>query len=270
MKKKKRDFQKPMRPLPFRGEESREEKKFARTSDEPMRLNKYIAHAGICSRRAAADLVKKGEISVNGEVEKHPAYLVQPTDKVVYKGALIKPEENFVYVLMNKPTNAVTTLSDEKNRRTVMDIIGNKVKERIYPVGRLDRQTTGLLLLTNDGDLAKKLSHPSHEILKFYQVTTDKDVSPEHIKAIAAGLTLEDGPTPVDSVDHVKGGKKNEVGIGIHIGRNRIVRRIFAHLGYEVKKLDRVYYAGLTKKDLPRGWFRHLSEKEVIMLKHFK
>lgn len=258
-----------MRPLPFRPDSEKTENVFLKPTDEPMRLNKYIAHAGICSRRAAADLVKKGEISVNGEVETHPAYMVQPTDKVTYNGKKLKPETRFVYILMNKPKDAVTTLSDEKNRRTVMDIIGNKVKERIYPVGRLDRQTTGLLLLTNDGDLAKKLAHPSHEILKFYQVTTDKDVNPEHIKEIAAGLTLEDGATPVDSVDFVKGGKPNEVGIGIHIGRNRIVRRIFEHFGYEVKKLDRVYYAGLTKKDLPRGWFRHLTEKEVIMLKHF-
>jgi 23S rRNA pseudouridine2605 synthase len=270
-KKKKREFQKPMRPLPFKGAQASEGEgtNFEKPTDEPMRLNKYIAHAGICSRRAAAELVKKGDISVNGEVELNPSYMALPTDKVMYKGKELKQEETFVYILMNKPKDAVTTLSDERNRRTVMDIIGDKVKERIYPVGRLDRATTGLLLLTNDGDLAKKLSHPSHEITKFYQVTTDIPVTKAHIKEIAAGLTLEDGFAPVDSVDFVRKGKDNEVGIGIHIGRNRIVRRIFGHLGYEVMKLDRVYYAGLTKKDMPRGWFRHLTAKEVIMLKHF-
>lgn len=268
-KKQKREFQKPMRPLPFKRAEANEATAFEKPTDQPMRLNKYIAHAGVCSRRAAAALVKKGDISVNGEVELNPSYMALPTDKVTYKDKLLKQEETFVYILMNKPKDAVTTLSDERNRRTVMDIIGDKVKERIYPVGRLDRATTGLLLLTNDGDLAKKLSHPSHEITKFYQVTADKPVTKAHIKEIAAGLTLEDGLAPVDSVDYVRKGKDNEVGIGIHIGRNRIVRRIFEHLGYEVLKLDRVYYAGLTKKDMPRGWFRHLTAKEVIMLKHF-
>ena len=234
-----------------------------------MRLNKYIAHAGVCSRRKAADLVKEGKIKVNGMTEENPSYMVQPSDQVEYLGKILKPETNKVYLLLNKPKNYVTTVSDEKGRKTVMDLVAKKVKERIFPVGRLDRATTGLLLLTNDGDLAKKLSHPSHEVIKCYQVTTDKDVSEKHIHEIRQGLTLDDGLAPVDGVDYVKGEEKNVIGIKLHIGRNRIVRRIFESLGYHVVKLDRTFYAGLTKKDLPRGWSRHLTDKEVIMLKHF-
>jgi len=234
-----------------------------------MRLNKYIAHCGICSRRAAAEPIEKGLVTVNGEVIKEIGHRVLDGDVVTHKGKVVRPETNMVYLLMNKPKDSITSVTDDRGRRTVIDIIGNKVKERIYPVGRLDRATTGLLLLTNDGDLAQKLSHPSHEIAKVYHVTLDQPVTEEHLEAIRKGLTLEDGFTPVDGVSHVKGKSKNEVGIEIHIGRNRIVRRIFQHLGYKVKKLDRMYYAGLTKKDLPRGWFRNLTEKEVIMLKHF-
>jgi len=234
-----------------------------------MRLNKYVAHSGICSRRQAADHVKNGLVTVNGEVERSPGYQVQEEDEIRYKGELIKPEERKVYLLLNKPRGYITTTSDDRGRKTVLDLVGDKVPERIFPVGRLDRETTGLLLLTNDGDLAKKLAHPSHEISKFYQVTLDKNVTPEHLDAIRQGLTLEDGPTPVDGVEYIRGKKKDEVGIEIHIGRNRIVRRIFEHLGYEVKRLDRSYYAGLTKKDLPRGFSRHLTEREIIMLKHF-
>lgn len=268
-KNKKRDFNKPMRPRPFKPDASQPKATFKKDVDEPMRLNKYIAHCGVCARRAAAELVKTGQIEVNGAVALNPSYMVVPNDKVVYEGKVLKIEENLVYLLMNKPKNTVTTLNDEHDRRTVMDIIGDKVKERIYPVGRLDRQTTGLLLLTNDGKLATTLAHPSHEVSKYYQVTTDKPVTAAHIQEIAKGLTLEDGLAPVDDVNYVKGEGENVVSIGIHIGRNRIVRRIFAHLGYEVIKLDRVYYAGLTKKDLPRGWFRHLTDREVVMLKHF-
>ena len=234
-----------------------------------MRLNKYIAHSGVCSRRKAADLVKSGQIKVNGEVEVNPAIEVKDDDVVEYNGKTLKPELRKVYLLLNKPKNVVTTLSDEKGRRTVMDLVKNKVKERIYPVGRLDRATTGLLLLTNDGDLAKKLSHPSHNIKKYYHVVLDKDVTEQHIESIREGLTLEDGHAPVDAADYIQGKGKNEVGLEIHIGKNRIVRRIFEHLGYRVVKLDRTYYAGLTKKDLPRGWSRPLTKQEVIMLKHF-
>ena len=234
-----------------------------------MRLNKYIAHAGVCSRRKAAELVKTGKIQVNGSVEMNPSYMVSEKDEVSYNGKKLKPETTKVYILLNKPKNVVTTLSDEKGRRTVIDILKNKVEERIYPVGRLDKATTGLLLLTNDGDLAKKLSHPSHKVQKFYQVTLDKDLSLEDLEKIRMGLILDDGLAEVDGVDHIADNRRNEVGIEIHIGKNRIVRRIFESLGYKVEKLDRTYYAGLTKKDLPRGWSRPLKKQEIIMLKHF-
>lgn len=267
-KKKKRDFQRPMRPLPFNKGEGDKSADLP-PGDAPMRLNKYIAHAGICSRREAAVLVKKGEIKVNGEVQKEPGYLVQSTDKVLYNEAPIRPAEKLVYLLMNKPKDTATTEQTNKNRGTVLDIIGDKVKEKVYPVGYLDPAATGLLLLTNDKSLAEKLSRPAQEITKFYQVTTDKPVSAQHLADIRAGLTLTDGTAVTDSVDFVKNGKPNEIGIGLRSGRKDLVQRIFQHLGYEAVKLDRVYYAGLTKKDLPRGWFRHLTEKEVIMLKHF-
>lgn len=236
---------------------------------EGMRLNKYVAHCGICSRRQAAEHVKAGLVTVNGAVEPSPAYQVKEGDEIRFRGELIEPEVRKVYLLLNKPKGYLTTVSDDRGRKTVMDIVGNRVEERIFPVGRLDRDTTGLLLMTNDGDLAKRLSHPSHGVRKFYQVTLDKPVDKAHLEAIRKGLELEDGLAPVDGVDYVRGRPKNEVGIEIHIGRNRIVRRIFEHLGYEVKLLDRVYYAGLTKKDLSRGFCRHLTEKEIIMLKHF-
>ena len=234
-----------------------------------MRLNKYIAHCGICARRQAAEHVKNGMVTVNGEVEKNPGYLVQITDQVAFKGKPIKLEEKKVYILLNKPKNTITTVSDEKGRQTVIDIVGQEVDERIFPVGRLDRMTTGLLLLTNDGDLAKKLSHPSHKVIKFYHVILNKNLSLNHLQQIREGLKLEDGIATVDAAGYVEG-KKNEVGLELHIGRNRIVRRIFEYLGYQIEKLDRTYYAGLTKKDIGRGRFRHLTKQEVIMLKHFK
>ena len=236
---------------------------------EGMRLNKYIAHCGICSRRAASEHIKNGLVTVNGKVILEIGHRVMEDDEVTFKLKVVKPETNMVYLLMNKPKDTVTTLSDEKGRKTVMDIIGDKVKERIYPVGRLDRATTGLLLLTNDGDLAKKLSHPSHKVSKVYHVTLNQNVTAEHLEAIRNGLTLEDGLVEVDGVEWSKGKDKNEVGIELHVGKNRIVRRIFEHLGYHVNKLDRVYYGGLTKKNVTRGFFRHLTEQEVIMLKHF-
>jgi len=236
-----------------------------------MRLNKYVAHTGLCSRRKAGDLVKAGKIKVNGKVEINPAIEVTVgEDTVEHGGKVIKVITKKVYLLLNKPKNVITSMDDDRGRKTVWDVVKEKVKVKIKPVGRLDRNTTGLLLLTNDGDLAKKLSHPSHEIEKVYHVFLDKEVTNEDIRKIAEGLTLEDGFVPVDSVSHVKGKSKKEVGIELHIGRNRIVRRIFEHLGYKVDRLDRVYYAGLTKKDLTRGRYRHLTEQEVIMLKHFK
>jgi len=234
-----------------------------------MRLNKYVAHSGICSRRKAAELVKQGLITVNGKVEINPAYEVNKRDKIKYQGKTIKPTKKMIYILMNKPKNTVTTVSDDRGRRTVIDIVEKKIDQRIYPVGRLDRNTTGLLLLTNDGDLAKKLSHPSHKIQKRYHVILDKPVTPSDIDKIKRGVALEDGIAEVDDISYINYGPKNEIGLELHSGKNRVIRRLFAHLGYEVTKLDRVYYAGLTKKDIPRGWFRNLTEQEIIMLKHF-
>ncbi len=241
----------------------------AQEVQEEMRLNKFVAHAGICSRRQAVDYIKKGNVSVNGQVVLEPYYLVKPEDEVTFKGKAIKPEKKKVYILMNKPRGFITTLSDERGRKTVMDLLKGKVEARIFPVGRLDRATTGLLLLTNDGDLAKKLSHPSHKVKKVYHVVLDKELAKIDLEKIQKGVELEDGLAQVDGVDYVQGAGKTEIGIEIHIGKNRVVRRIFEHLGYEVKRLDRVYYAGLTKKDLPRGFFRDLTEREIIMLKHF-
>lgn len=235
-----------------------------------MRLNKYIAHAGVCSRREAAQLVKDGQIQLNGTVVKEPGVIVEEGDEVTLKGRVLKPRVNKVYFLMNKPKGVITTVKDERGRKTVMDLMVNKTSERIFPVGRLDRATTGLLLLTNDGDLAKKLTHPSHKVKKIYHAILDQPIHESDIKKIAAGLVLEDGLAEVDKISYVQGTtSKKEVGLEIHIGKNRIVRRIFEHLGYTVVKLDRVYFGGLTKKDLPRGFSRPLTEKEVIMLKHF-
>jgi 23S rRNA pseudouridine2605 synthase len=235
---------------------------------QEIRLNKYVAHCGITSRRKAAELVKGGRIWVNGQVETNPSYMVKTGDVVSYRDQKLVPEQEFVYILMNKPKDVITTLTDDRGRKTVMDIIGNKIPQRIYPVGRLDNKTTGLLLLTNDGDLAKKLSHPSHKVPKIYQATLDKPLVPEDIEKIRAGFDLEDGPVTVNWIQHPSGDPK-VVNLEIHMGKNRIIRRIFEHFGYQVIKLDRTYYAGLTKKDLPRSWFRHLTEREVIMLKHF-
>lgn len=234
-----------------------------------VRLNKYIAHCGVCSRRKAADLVKAGQIKVNGVVEENPSYMVAEGDEVVYNNKVLHVEEKKVYILLNKPKKVVTTLSDEKGRRTVIDTLGGKIKERIYPVGRLDFMTTGLLVLTNDGDLASKLAHPSYEVKKLYHVSIDKPISNKDVEKIEKGLLLEDGIALVDSAKVIKDKEDMELMIQLHQGKNRIIRRIFEHLGYRVTRLDRVYYAGLTKKDLPRGWHRHLTEKEVIMLKHF-
>lgn len=234
-----------------------------------LRLNKYIAKSGLCSRRNAAELVKDGQIKVNGEVHTNPAYVIQEGDVVTYEDKVVKPVEKMVYYLMNKPKNTITTTDDEKGRRTVMDVLGDRVKEKVYPVGRLDRNTTGLLLFTNDGDLANKLSHPNFKMKKIYHATLDKEISAEDIEQIRQGLTLEDGPAPVNKVSLLEEDDATRVGVDIHIGRNRIVRRIFEHLGYQVEKLDRVYYAGLTKKDLPKGFVRSLEQQEVIMLKHF-
>ncbi|RZK21816.1 MAG: pseudouridine synthase [Hymenobacter sp.] len=234
---------------------------------EEMRLNRYIANAGICSRREADALIAAGEIRVNGEVVTEMGYKVQPSDTVQY-GKTNLNREKLVYVLLNKPKDYITTTDDPEGRKTVMDLVANSSKERIFPVGRLDRNTTGLLLFTNDGEVAQKLSHPSHKNKKIYQVELDKPLTAEHLRQISEGVELEDGKAEVDDIA-VVAGNPHFVGVELHIGRNRIVRRIFEHLGYDVIALDRVQYAGITKKDLPRGKWRFLSEQEVIRLKYF-
>ena len=234
---------------------------------DELRLNRYIANAGICSRRDADALIAAGEIKVNGEVVTEMGYKVLPEDTVQYGKTNLNREKS-VYVLLNKPKDFITTTEDPDGRRTVMDLVASASKERIFPVGRLDRNTTGLLLFTNDGEVAQKLSHPSHKNKKIYQVELSQPLAEEDLRKIAEGLELEDGKAIVDDVA-VVAGNPHFVGIEIHIGRNRIVRRIFEHLGYEVVALDRVQYAGLTKKDLPRGKWRFLSEQEVIRLKYF-
>ncbi len=238
-------------------------------AEEQMPLNKFVSRAGICSRREAAELIKKGEVKVNGKVLNEPGYKVQDGDKVEYNGNVLNELEPPVYFLLNKAKDYITTTDDPEGRKTVMDLFSD-IKERIFPVGRLDRNTTGLLLITNDGQLAQKLSHPKFENKKIYQVKLDKDLEPDHYNEIVNGLELEDGKALVDSLAYTDPKNRNEVGIEIHIGKNRIVRRIFESLGYEVINLDRVTYAGLTKKNLPRGKWRPLTQKEIIFLKHFK
>lgn len=234
--------------------------------DAEIRLNKYIANAGICSRRDADSLITRGEISVNGVVVTELGKRVKITDLVEYKGKRVEGQSK-VYVLLNKPKNCVTTSDDPECRLTVMDLVKNACSERIYPVGRLDRQTTGVLLVTNDGDLAAKLTHPSYLKKKIYQVWLDKPVAVEDMQAIADGFQLEDGEIHADAISYVTEDDLSQVGIEIHSGRNRIVRRIFEHFGYHVRKLDRVYFAGLTKKNLPRGKWRYLDEQEVNNLR---
>jgi 23S rRNA pseudouridine2605 synthase len=233
-----------------------------------IRLNRFIANAGICSRREADDIIKAGEISVNGEVITEMGHQVQPGD-VVKMGNKKLSREKMVYILINKPKDFITTTEDPDDRKTVMDLVKNACEERIYPVGRLDRNTTGLLLLTNDGELADKLTHPSNEVEKLYQVELDKPLTVEHQEQILKGITLEDGEFKADEVGIVTPDNM-VIGIKIHSGRNRIVRRLFESLGYDVLKLDRTTFAGLNKKDLPRGSWRFLTEKEVVKLKFFK
>lgn len=231
------------------------------------RLNKYIAHAGICSRREADKLISAGSVTVNGKVVTEMGYQVMPGDVVNYGGETLRSEK-LRYFLLNKPKGFITTVDDPQERQTVMMLIDGACPERIYPVGRLDRATTGLLLFTNDGDMAKKLTHPSSNIYKIYHVELDKPVTKEDMRKMMEGITLDDGPIHVDDVQYVDGmNDKRVVGVELHSGKNRIVRRIFESLGYNVHKLDRVVFAGLTKKDLPRGRYRELTEKEINYLK---
>jgi 23S rRNA pseudouridine2605 synthase len=233
---------------------------------ETIRLNRYIANAGLCSRREADEFIGSGQITVNGKVITEMGYQVKGSDVVKY-GRKILNREKLVYVLLNKPKDFLTTTDDPEGRKTVMDLVAKACEERIYPVGRLDRATTGLLLLTNDGELADKLSHPSNNIKKIYQAELNKPLTQEHFDQILEGLELEDGKVKADDLAVITPDTE-VIGIEIHSGKNRIVRRIFEHLGYEVLKLDRTTYAGLTKKDLPRGNWRFLTEKEVIRLKY--
>ncbi|CAA9315497.1 MAG: Ribosomal large subunit pseudouridine synthase B [uncultured Cytophagales bacterium] len=235
--------------------------------DDSVRLNRYIANAGVCSRRDADVLIQSGEIKVNGNPVTEMGYQVKPGDIVKY-GNRVLNREKMVYVLLNKPKDFITTTEDPEERRTVMDLVKEAADTRLFPVGRLDRNTTGLLLLTNDGELAEKLTHPSYNIKKIYEVQLDKPISEEDFNRALEGVELEDGKAEVDELATVSP-DRTVLGIELHLGRNRIVRRIFEHLGYDVIKLDRVMYAGLDKKDLPRGKWRYLSEKEVIRLKYF-
>ena len=234
---------------------------------EQMPLNKFIAHAGVCGRREAAELVKGGKVVVNGDKIFEPGFKVAPTDKVLVKGKQVYLQKNAVYILLNKPKDYITTANDPEGRKTVLDIIKGATADRVYPVGRLDRNTTGVLLLTNDGELAQKLTHPSFEIKKIYEVTLDRPVAKKDLEAVLAGVTLEDGFVAADACGYANAKDKNIIGIEIHSGRNRIVRRIFEHLGYDVRGLDRVMFANLTKKNVDRGKYRFLQEKEVRLLK---
>ncbi len=236
------------------------------SSTGEIRLNRFIANAGVCSRREADTYISAGLVTVNGKIITELGTKVKTTDEVRFDGRRLIAEKK-IYLLLNKPKDFVTTTDDPHAEKTVMDLVKDACPERIYPVGRLDRNTTGLLLFTNDGDLSKRLTHPSHNMKKIYQVSLDKDLTKEHMLRIADGIELEDGKIAADAISYVSAEDKSEIGIEIHSGRNRIVRRIFEHLGYRVKKLDRVYFAGLTKKNLPRGKYRFLSDKEIQFLK---
>lgn len=234
-----------------------------------MPLNKYIAHSGICSRRDAAALIKEGKVKVNGNIIVEPGYKMKNDDAVTVNNKKVTITEQLVYILLNKPKDYITTTDDPQKRKTVLDIIKNATKERVYPVGRLDRNTSGVLLITNDGELAQKLTHPSNEVKKIYAVTLNKPLAKDDFDTILKGVILEDGPAHVNVLAYNDLKDKTQIGVEIHSGRNRIVRRIFESLGYDVKNLDRVMFASLTKKNIERGKYRFLSEKEVRTLKYF-
>ncbi|MDH5398257.1 MAG: rRNA pseudouridine synthase [Cyclobacteriaceae bacterium] len=235
--------------------------------EDLVRLNKYISNSGICSRRDADKLIANGEVTVNNKVITELGYKISPKDDVSWKGKPIR-REKLRYILLNKPKDFITTMDDERDRRTVMQLVANACSERIYPVGRLDRTTTGLLLFTNDGDLTKKLTHPSGGVKKVYKAELNKPLTKNDFQSVLNGTQLEDGLAMVDELNIISADKKS-LGIRIHMGKNRIIHRIFEHYGYYVDKLDRVMFAGLDKKDLPRGKWRHLTETEVRRLKYF-
>jgi 23S rRNA pseudouridine2605 synthase len=236
--------------------------------EKGMRLNKFLAHAGIASRRKCDELIKSGYVKVDGEVVTEMGYRVMPRQEVTYNGNKVKPQEK-VYVLLNKPRDYITTTDDEKDRNTVMELVKKATDQRIYPVGRLDRNTSGLLLLTNDGELAKKLMHPKYKSKKVYEVKVDKPVTKKHAEQLLEGIELDDGVAAVDDIAYPDQNDKRLVGVEVHIGKNRVIRRMFEHLGYRVVRLDRVIFAGLTKKNLPRGKWRFLTKKEVGQLKQW-
>jgi 23S rRNA pseudouridine2605 synthase len=240
-----------------------------KVTNEEMPLNKYIAHCGVCARREAALMVKDGQVTVNGKLVTEPGHKVTVKDEIKVGGKKINIVVDLVYILLNKPKDYLTTLSDPEGRKTVLDLIKSASKDRVFPIGRLDRNTTGVLLLTNDGELAQKLSHPSNEIRKVYEVKLDRPVAKKDMEEIIKGITLDDGFIKADAVAYADATDKSIIGIEIHSGRNRIVRRIFEHLRYDVRNLDRVMFAGLTKKNVERSKWRYLSEKEVRALKFF-
>lgn len=248
------------------GQQTERKVRVLRKGDEEFRLNRFIANAGVCSRRDADKLITGGEISVNGSVVTELGAKVRRNDEVTYKGKPLSVEKK-IYLLLNKPRGYVTTLDDPHAEHTVMELVGHACEERIYPVGRLDKETSGVLLFTNDGELAKSLTHPSYEKEKIYHVFLTKEFSEEHLEQVKKGIELDDGLIAADSVNYVDPIDKTQVGIEIHSGKNRIVRRIFEHLGYKVARLDRVVFAGLTKKNLPRGRWRFLTPREVGFLK---
>ena len=233
-----------------------------------MPLNKFVAHCGVCSRRDAVTIIKEGKVKVNGEVMKEPAHKVTERDEVQFNGKKLFVSKNLVYILLNKPKDYITTTDDPQGRKTVLQLTKMATTERIYPVGRLDRNTSGVLLLTNDGELTQKLSHPSYNITKVYEAKLDKHLTKADFDKILNGIPLEDGEIKADSLAYADAKDKSVIGIEIHSGKNRVVRRIFEHLGYDVKALDRVMYATLTKKNVERGKWRFLSEKEVRLLKY--
>jgi len=236
------------------------------TFSDAVRLNKYLSNAGVCSRRDADVLISTGVVTVNGKIVTEMGFKVSPTDVVKYDGGSIKAQKKR-YVLLNKPKGFITTMEDPQGRKTVMSLVKKACKERIYPVGRLDKETTGLLLFTNDGDMAKKLTHPRHKASKIYHVTLNKRVAKEDLQKLMDGMKLEDGTTKFDKAQYVNNENSKEIGVELHSGKNRIVRRSFEAMGYVVVKLDRVTFSGLNKKDLPRGMYRILTEKEVSFLK---
>ena len=263
--KKKSSFSK-SKPNPYRKDIRKDSPKQRLEEPTEIRLNKYISNSGICSRREADTYIKSGSATVNGKVITEMGYKVKLDDEVRFDGSLISPEAK-QYVLLNKPKNYITTMDDERGRKTVMDLVGGATKERVYPVGRLDRNTTGLLLFTNDGEMAKKLTHPKHNVRKLYHASLDKKLAIKDLQKIAENFVLEGKMVFVDAISYIENQSKTEVGIEIHSGRNRIVRKIFEHFGYKVVKLDRVIFSGLTKKNLSRGHWRHLTQQEINNLK---